>query len=171
MYSDPDPRQTKWTAELFPDGRVRFTDLVRPFPSRREFYIPQKRALLNATAELRTKMAIAFATTNIERQLGRLHRELEAIWRSDRPPHTRRALIFALWDECVESQSANPDKIEGQSEVDALRDAAGARARAEIIAFIRAKIPVDSADRYTEAELRSLNAARVSKERFAPYAA
>ena len=171
VYRDPDPGPTKWTAELLPDGRIRFVDLVRPYPSRREFYVARKHALLKSTAALRTRMAIAFAKTNIDRQLVRLRRQLKAIWTSDRPPHTRRALIFALWDECEESVAIDPGILAEQSEIDTLRKAAGSRARAAIIAFVRETIPAGSRDRYTDDELRALNHERLSEERFEPYAA
>ena len=45
----------------------------------------------------------------------------------------------------------------------------GRRARAVVIAFIRARIPEGHPDAYLPAELDRLNGGRRSVERFAPY--
>jgi len=137
-----------------------------------KFWIKRKRRLLNATKDMRLKMAVDFASKNIDKQLKRLHRDLIAIWTSDQPPHTRRGLLFEAWDDCDERITVQlPGFTDRDSEIDELRTSAGEKARAQILAFIRRHLPADSGDAYTDAELRTLNAKRVSKARFAPYAA
>lgn len=189
VFADPDPG-AQWTAELLPDGRLEFDDHLVPrfdgkkggvvMPGLKElvpamqgvkFWIKRKRRLLNATQEMRLKMAVQFARDNIDKQLKRLHRDLIAIWTSDEPPHTRRGLLFEAWDDCDERISIDlPGFSDRNTEIDELRVSAGEKARAQILAFIRRHLPADSSDAYTAAELRTLNAKRVSKARFAPYA-
>ena len=55
--------------------------------------------------------------------------------------------------------------------VDELRQAAGTKARAKVIAFIKRHIPEDSADAFTAAEIAAMNGRRNSTDRFEPYAA
>jgi hypothetical protein len=62
----------------------------------------------------------------------------------------RRARIFRLWDDCAE-------------------DAAGRRARAVIEGFVRRHLPQGGSRAYGEAELRALNAERLSEAPFRPY--
>jgi hypothetical protein len=117
-------------------------------------------------------MAVAFAERNIDRQLQKLYRDLMDIWTSDRPPRTRRRLIFEIWDECEENLAVDLGDFNDSetSTIDRLRRSAGTRARGKILAFIRRHLAAGTEDGYPDAELRALNEGRVSKERFAPYA-
>jgi hypothetical protein len=63
--------------------------------------------------------------------------------------------VFELWDDCSEEPGSLGE--------------AGTRARAQVIGWIRARMPADSAAAYSAAELDELNARRRSRERFAPY--
>lgn len=120
---------------------------------------------------MRLKRATSFARANISRQLAALQQDLLAIWRSHRPPHRRRILIFERWDECEETIAVDlGDFSDGaRSQIDELRANAGTRARAQIIEFIVTLIPEHSDERYTEAELLAMNKRRQSTERFDPY--
>lgn len=166
-YRNPNPR-AEWTAVLGPDGLVRFSDPPLAPCRRKQCWIRQKQRLLEKTRELRTRMASAYARRNIEDGLTRLNRQLLEIWNSDRPPHTRRALIFALWDECEEDlgEAESPDTT---SATDAYRNRAGQRARDRIIAFVQTKLPEHSPHRFTPEELHAMNAGRRSHQRFEPY--
>lgn len=192
IYRDPEP-SASWTAELLPDGRLRFKDHLVSKPSFEgspvgmrvpgltdlanqargvRYWMKRKRRLIARTKQMRLQMAVQFAESNIERQLEQLRRDLVAVWTSDRPPRTRRGLLFEIWDDCDESIEVDGgDVIEiDDGALDELRRRAGARARARIVAFIRRNLPKDSPHAYTPEELRELNARRVSREPFDPYA-
>jgi hypothetical protein len=167
IYRNPDPK-ARWTAELHADGSVRFKDPAFKPCRAEDCWVNQKKRLMAKTWALRLRMAETFARENVDRQLASLGDELLAIWRSDRPPHTRRKLIFELWDECEEAIDESAGEVE-PSAIDRARARAGERARAKIIAFIRRQIPQGGADRYTSAELAAFNARRLSRVRFDPY--
>ena len=187
VYRDPDPAAS-WSAELLPDGRVRFKDrLVKPgltsvaTPGLQvlvmkaegfEFWATRKKRLLRSTSKMRLQMAVDFASKNIDRQLAQLYRDLLDIWTSSKPPHTRRGLIFATWDDCEEQLEIDLGDFSDShaSKIDELREDAGVEARAKIIEFIQRHIPSDSADAFTPAELVAMNRRRRSTERFEPYA-
>lgn len=183
VFNDPDPGAS-WSAELLPDGRVKFSDDLRKrfdpmagLPERLmasrgiRFWIKRKQRLLAATRPMRLNMAVDFAEKNIDRQLLRLHRDLLAIWASDKPPRTRRGLLFDVWDECEESVVVNLGEFTDSepTKMDALRSAAGVRARRTIIAFVKRHLPKGHKDAYPDAELTALNSRRLSRDRFAPY--
>ncbi len=135
-----------------------------------KLWVQRKKKLLKATATMRLHMAIAFAEKNIDRQLTRLHRDLLEIWSSDKPPHTRRGLIFETWDDCEDSLVVPLGDASGKApSLDELRLRAGTRARAKVIAFIRRHLPAGSPDAFTARELVAMNERRNSRERFAPY--
>lgn len=163
------PEEGKWSAELLPDGRVRFRDPKRCF--RRPCWLAHKKRLLDRTWDLRLSMAKDFARSNIRRQLAALRGDLAKIWASDRPPKTRRALIFEDWDDCAEPFDVDGGELGDlqPTKLDRFRKNAAVRARAQIVEFIRTEIPEGSALAYTTAELAALNARRVSTERFDPY--
>lgn len=177
VYKDPERR---FNATLHPDGRLSFRNRIgTPFAampglteamrdaSDQELYRIEKRRLLEATEELRMAYAARHAEKNVTQELSGLERQLEAIWkRASLTPEQRRALLFERWDECEEAQ---PRTGEGGSEMDDMRQKAGAVARRKIEAFIRRTLPRGSPDAYSEAELRALNANRHSKQPFSPY--
>ncbi len=168
-YRNPEPKAA-WTAELLADGRVHFSDPPLTPCRGKQCWLAQKQRLLDRTWDLRLGMAKGFTRKNIERQLRRINRDLLAIWTSDQPPHTRRALIFERWDECEESLTAELGPLDdARSEIDTLRVKAGEQARAAIIEFIRKRVPRDGPDRYTSTELIAMNERRHSTQRFAPY--
>lgn len=193
VFRDPDPK-AKWTAELLPDGRVKFADHIRPTmelndhgrlivrmgtPADRirkaqgtKLWVQRKKELLAATRPMRLKMAVAFAEKNIDRQLARLVGDLLEIWNSDKPPYTRRALLFETWDDCQESLVVQLDGFTDEaSAVDEIRRNAATRARQKIIAFIRRHVPAGDAEAFTKDEIAGMNRRRRSRERFDPYAA
>lgn len=178
-------KATGFRAILGPDGRITFRDIPRSpshmpggaealrSASGQELYIKEKKALLDATYELRVGMAIAFAEKNIDKRLKSLYREMIKIWhRSDTLPEDRRRLIFERWDECEESfVPALPSFVRDAPEsIDAKRRAAGQSAREKIEDFVRTHLPKGSDDAYSADELRDLNAHRRSHAPFAPYA-
>jgi hypothetical protein len=68
----------------------------------------------------------------------------------------KRALIFAMWDECTEN--GNDDERQ-----------AATIARETVIDFVKEHFAVTSSDAYSAAELSELNAKRTSTALFAPY--
>src|SRR5437588_671770 len=72
-----------------------------------------------------------------------MRRNLEALWKATANPDERHAVLFELWDECAEGEGPIGD--------------AGQRARAEVIGWIRAKLPQDHPGAFTAAELQALD--------------
>ena len=66
-------------------------------------------------------------------------------------PRTRRELLFRLWDELLED------------------DTAGTTGRATIVDFVRRKLPGGSPEAFPTAELDRYNRDRQSQAEFAPY--
>lgn len=162
----------EWSADVLADGRVRFSDHKRCGVMRGTCWAVQKRRLLAASFDLRLAMAQGFARKNIARQLRRLDLDLQKIWQSRKPPNTRRALIFALWDECEEALAVDLGALgrRAPSTIDKLRSEAGKDARQRIVSFIRDTIPADDPLAFTASELVAMNERRHSRARFAPYA-
>jgi hypothetical protein len=136
-------------------------------PLRRE-----KAELLERSREFRTRLAVAFARKNMAEALGRLESELYDIWADSKLDETgRRNLLFARWDECDElfAQSAGRVPLEAISQIDAERVENADKARREIEAFIRRVAPEGSPKAYRSAELKKLNAGRISTQAFEPY--
>jgi hypothetical protein len=120
-------------------------------------YYHRKALFLERTREQRAAMSVDERQVTLRDSLAKLPDHLAEIWaHSAWPAAQRRRVIFELWDECAEQ---GPDDIVS----------AGAAARITIVAFIRKHLPEDSAHAYPEAEIRALNKARGSRQRFAPY--
>lgn len=168
---------TGFSARIEPDGEVTFEDLPRvrydgpggpegslgvgfrfdvsealerrhgndPYYAERAWFLAQ-------TEETRDELARRAASTRDAAQLRRLRGRLVAL--DDDPaltPEARRRRAFAWWDDF------------GEDEV-------GRRAREALEAFVRERWAEGTDAGYSEAELRRLNAGRVSAEPFAPYA-
>jgi hypothetical protein len=101
-----------------------------PFASR-------KRKLLDDTRAEREERGAAFRAEQAARSAELMQRTLEELWGRVRDPAARRQALYELWSDCAE-------------------DEAGARARAMVIGWIRAKLPEGSSDGYTAAELSAL---------------
>ena len=111
-------------------------------------YAAEKRWFLRQTEAVRDELGQQHRATLASRGEGRLRRRLQRIWRrSSDSPSDRRRQIFDIWDDCSD-------------------DDVGRRARDEVMRFVRAELRGD--DAYTAAELRSLNAQRISRDAFAP---
>ena len=120
-------------------------------------YASAKLAQLDATRGERMQAGARYR----ERELGNagslMAHNLDQLWATVPDLAERKRQLFALWDECSETGT----------EADI---AAGVRARARVIAFIRAHLPAGSAGAFTSAELAALNRDKQSHEQFAPYA-
>jgi hypothetical protein len=120
-------------------------------------YPYRKLKLMEETREERAAMALAARAEALEAALRGFEGQLQRIWND--PTHSaaeRRAILFALWDECAES---GPDEI-----VSTARSI-----RAIILSFVRRELPRGSALAYGDDELSALNAVRSSRALFAPY--
>jgi hypothetical protein len=125
-----------------------------------------KRRFLDQTAELRAQMAREHRRESEKTALARLGTDLKAIWSdAGRPLSLRKERVFARWDECEEQLVDSGDDDPEQ----AARARAGAAARRQIEAFVRKHAPRGSADAFTPAELREMNARRKSRAKFDPY--
>ncbi|MGE5183160.1 MAG: hypothetical protein ACM31C_13915 [Acidobacteriota bacterium] len=127
---------------------MRKLHLGDPFASR-------KKALLDATRAERIERGASFRAGQLARSAELMHANLEGLWATTRDAATRRAALFALWDECAEGEGPAGE--------------AGTRARAEVIGWIGAHLPATSPDGYTRDELARLDAHRASRQHFTPY--
>jgi hypothetical protein len=118
-------------------------------------YASRKLKILDTTRDQRVTLGSAFRTQQLDRSAELTQRNLENLWRTTTDPAARREAVFAIWDECTEG--------EGEAA------AAGDRARAMVIGWIRARMPPGSADAFTADELARLNARKTSHRVFAPY--
>jgi hypothetical protein len=118
-------------------------------------YSSRKLKILDQTRDERVRIGGEFRAEQLDRSAELVRRNLEALWRSTPDPAQRREALFTIWDECDE----------GEDE----RGAAGERARAMVIGWIRAKLPLGSAGAYSSDDIAKLDAARSSRQHFTPY--
>lgn len=132
--------------------------------------VAAKAGMLARTRSFRARLAVAWHKQVLATRLSRLPAELEHLWTdSERSFTQKRALIFRRWDECEDGMLvAVSVPVEGDVLSRARADAA-ARARRAIERFVRTRIPAAGEHAFTSAELQRLNAARQSREPFAPY--
>jgi hypothetical protein len=109
----------------------------------------EARRFLEDTLPLRERLMVADAHKLDQGAARRLGRELEKLWRLPRALADKQQRTFALWDQCAE-------------------DAAGQEGRSRIETFLRALQKMEGRCPYDDAQLAKLNAARTSKQAFAP---
>jgi hypothetical protein len=160
----------QFSAHIMSDGTVSFDDkIVRDFKGlsgtfdiadivmkqkHEDPYRHEKKKFLNATAELREKMAKQARAEEMQSSLSGLPTHLLAVWGDRRrSAHERRELLFKIWSEAAVTEDD--------------RSAGGAEARKMIEAFIRDRLPQGSPDGYTDDELEAYN--RGGHVRFDPY--
>lgn len=118
-------------------------------------YASRKRALLDTTREARAQIGATYRREQRDRAAELAQRNLVALWQATADPAERKAALFALWDECAETEDADGE--------------AGARARAIVLGWIRAKLPAGSPHAFTAGEIAQLDATRTSRQHFVPY--
>lgn len=116
-------------------------------------YASRKLKMLDETRPERVRAGTQYRAEQLNRSAELTLRNLDALSRLD--PAARRQAAFELWDECLEGEGP--------------AGAAGARARAMVIGWIRSHLPASSGDAYSVADLARLNAQRKSSSVFAPY--
>lgn len=120
-------------------------------------YSSAKARLLDESREHRAEMRVRANAEDTRNALALLTGHLDEIWRDGaRTPEERRRAMFDLWDECAEDGA------------DAVVEASHL-VRVSIESYIRRTLPAGSAHAYSPDELRTLNAQRRSRARFAPY--
>jgi hypothetical protein len=139
------------------DGRLTitwdWTDTVEKHVLGKPLYPAEKRWFLEQTAEFRETLARAELARGLERGALRMRGQLLAIVDDPlRSAGDKRRAVFALWDDCAD-------------------DEIGRQGQALVEAFVRERMPADSALGFQQAELDALNAQRVSSRRFNPYRA
>lgn len=152
-----------FVATIHADGRIAFKH--RKFGPLK--YYALKTRIQEETFSLRLAMVRRWSRAQSAARLRALGGELRALWSSPLGALARRKRLFEIWDDCLEG-SAEPG---AESPLDRERAEVGVRARALIVDFVKRELPQASVDAYSRAELRRLNARRVSRSRFAPYAA
>lgn len=110
----------------------------------------ERRWFMAQTRRVRDELAAAARARIQGRGLVRLRRQMQTIRDSGQSAEERRRRLFRLWDACEE-------------------DEVGALARAAIVEFLQTQ-DTGFGLRFPDEELRRLNAARVSREPFAPAA-
>jgi hypothetical protein len=135
-------------------GKLDFTAyLARKFHVG-DVYAVRKRALLDDTFDERAARGGEFRGEQLARSAETMRRNLEELWATNTDPAARRAALFELWDECAEGE----DPI----------GAAGNRARAVVIGWIRTHLPPGSPGAFEADEIAKLSAGRSSRQPFVP---
>jgi hypothetical protein len=135
-------------------GRLDITSYLQhkfvgdPFASR-------KLKMLDATRDERVASGTAHRAAQLARSAELMARNLEALGRATADPAVRREALFELWDECGEGEGP--------------AGAAGERARAMVIGWIRAHLPSGEAGAFSADDIARLDARRSSKQHFVPY--
>ena len=125
-----------------------FGDVLYPY---------RKLKAMDQTREARAAMGVRARRQSLQSALMRFRRDLDRIWGNTQiSAKQRRAILFALWDECAE---AGPEEV--------LKTATAIRKI--VIDFVRHKLPQGSPRAFTTSEIDTLNAQRSSKQPFRPY--
>ena len=124
-------------------GTVDATDYLMRKLHAGDPYAARKLALLDKTRDARAERRAHFEADQEARSAELMQQNLEALWARTTERSARRDALFALWDECAE-------------------DEAGLRARAQVIGWIGAKLPL------TAAEVAAFDARRTSTQHFSP---
>ncbi len=120
-------------------------------------YFKRKQSFMDQTRDRRTKMATAYRSETSRKSIRSIRGSLTRIWTYEEwTANQRREALFQLWDECAE---------DGPSEVVKTAETI----RAAVLGFIKRELPQNSSYAYSADELKSLNAARQSKQSFEPY--
>jgi len=119
-------------------------------------YVARKLKALDDTRLERAEKGAAFKEEQLAHAAQLMQTNLERVWAGTRDPDERKAVLFELWDEC--------DEGEGPT------GAAGDNARAMVIGWIRARLPIGTASAFTAAEVSFLDGRRSSHQHFSPYA-
>ena len=117
-------------------------------------YASNKLRMLDDTRAERYEIGKAYKRKLLARAAVIAQTNLTYLWAHTSEPRSRKAELFAMWDECAER---------GSEEL----VAGGAAARRMIIGFIRARMT--GALAYSPEELAAFNANKKSSEAFAPY--
>ena len=121
-------------------------------------YASKKRAYLDATRDERAQIGATHRSEQLKQTAIIMRRNLERAWGSTTDVRERKQVVFELWDEIAEPAD----------EESAVAEASRA-ARAQVIGFIRARLPQRGQDAYSASEIAALNAKKQSKETFSPY--
>ena len=119
-------------------------------------YASKKLAFLDATRDERVQIGAKYRSQQLAQVAQIVTNNLARVWSATTDPQQRKQALFEMWDECVETGSA--EVVE-----------AAARARTLIVGFIRANVPASGPHAYTEAELAACNRVKQSAATFDPY--
>ncbi|HUS28567.1 MAG TPA: hypothetical protein VMZ53_08660 [Kofleriaceae bacterium] len=119
-------------------------------------YSSYKKKVLDETREQRFEMGSKYRTQQLAQSRHFMQRNLERLLASTTDKAQIKEGLFELWDDCAEA---------GSEEL----VAGGTAARQQLIGYIHAHLPRDSADAFTSDEIAMLNKKRKSRSEFAPY--
>lgn len=156
-FEDKPPVQVSAISLFGIAGIFDLTDLVMRLHGD-DPYTYDKSKVVELTRKMRQRMTDEDRERRLRTALAVWPAHLEAVWRrSDLPASERRALLFQLWDDLLDTD-VGPEGTAAQE------------ARARIVGFIRAQLPPGAPHAYTRDELARLNARRKSRRTFDPYA-
>ena len=118
-------------------------------------YASNKLRMLDDTREERYEIGKAYKKKQLANSAVIAQKNLAYLWARTNDPKARKEALFEMWDECVETGSA--ELVAG-----------GTAARTMIVGFIKGRMTGPLA--YSAAELAAFNAKKKSRETFAPYA-
>lgn len=119
-------------------------------------YASKKLAFLDSTRDERVQIGMKYKSEQLARIAQIVKKNLTRVWAATTDPQQRKQALFEMWDECVETGSA--EVVE-----------AATTARKIIVGFMRANFPADGPHAFTAAEIAACNRAKQSKAVFAPY--
>jgi hypothetical protein len=119
-------------------------------------YASKKLAFLDSTRDERVQIGTKYKSQQLAQVAQIVKKNLARVWAATNDPQQRKQALFEMWDECVETGSA--EVVE-----------AALIARRMIVGFMRANFPPNSEHAFTVAEIAACNQAKQSSATFAPY--
>jgi len=119
-------------------------------------YASKKLAFLDSTRDERARIGKVHRSRQLAQATQIMRKNLHAMWSMPGSLADKKQALFEMWDECAETGS---DEMV----------AAGRDARAQVIAFIRAYLPVGSRNAFTPNEINELTRRKRSSTAFVPY--
>jgi hypothetical protein len=119
-------------------------------------YASKKLAFLDSTRDERVQIGTRYKNQQLAQVAQIVKKNLARVWAATKDPQQRKQALFEMWDECVETGSA--EVVE-----------AAATARKIIVGVMRANFPASGPHPFTAEEIAACNRAKQSTAVFAPY--
>jgi hypothetical protein len=119
-------------------------------------YASKKLAFLDSTRDERVQIGTKHKSQQLAQVAQIVKKNLARVWAATTDPQQRKQALFEMWDECVETGSA--EVVE-----------AATTARKIIIGVARANFPANGPHAFTSEEIAACNRMKQSSATFAPY--